>query len=55
MGLFLGLGVGIALIFMLEFLDKSFLDVHEASAYLNVPLLGAISKISTEESIKEQK
>jgi len=54
-GLFLGLGVGIALILGMEILDKSFLDVHEASAYLNVPLLGAISKINTEESIKEQK
>jgi len=54
-GLFLGLGVGISLIFMMEFLDKSFLDVHEASAFLSVPLLGAISKINTEESIKEQK
>ena len=55
MGLFLGLGVGIASILMLEFLDKSFLDVQEASAYLQTPLLGAISKISTEESIKEEK
>ena len=54
-GLFMGLGIGISLIFMLEFLDKSFLDVHEASSYLSVPLLGAISKIETEESIREQK
>ena len=56
MGFFMGLGIGIALfILMMEFLDKSFLDVHEASAYLHVPLLGAISKITTEESIREQK
>jgi len=54
-GLLLGLGLGISLIFMLEFLDKSFLDVHEASAYLSVPLLGAISKIDTEESLREQR
>ena len=40
---------------MMELLDKSFLDVHEASAYLNVPLLGAISKINTDESIREEK
>ena len=40
---------------MMEFLDKSFLDVHEASTYLNVPLLGAISKIKTDESIREQR
>jgi len=54
-GLFLGLALGITFIFVTEFLDKSFLDVHEASAFLNVPLLGAISKINTEESLKEQK
>jgi uncharacterized protein involved in exopolysaccharide biosynthesis len=54
-GLFLGLAGGITLILMMEFLDKSFLDVQEASAHLNVPLLGAISKISTEESIREEK
>jgi capsular polysaccharide biosynthesis protein len=55
MGLFLGLGVGIALLFTLEMLDKSFIDVQEASTYLNIPLLGAISKISTVESIKEER
>jgi succinoglycan biosynthesis transport protein ExoP len=54
-GLLLGLAVGVGLILMMEFLDKSFLDVHEASSYLNVPLLGAISKINTEESIREHK
>jgi succinoglycan biosynthesis transport protein ExoP len=55
MGLFLGLGLGIALIFATEFLDKSFLDAHEASAYLGAPLLGSISKINTVESIEESK
>jgi len=54
-GLFLGLGIGIALILMMEFLDKSFLDVHEASTFLNVPLLGAISKINTDESIRDHR
>ncbi len=55
MGLVLGLGLGIGLILVMEFLDKSFLDFQEASSYLNVPLLGAISKITTEESIREHK
>lgn len=55
MGLFIGLGLGVAVIFMMEFLDKSFLDVQEASTFLNTPLLGAISKINTEDSLKEQK
>ena len=54
-GLFLGLAVGVALILLMELLDKSFLDVQEASTYLNVPLLGAISKINTVESIREQR
>lgn len=54
-GLFLGLVLGITLILMTEFLDKSFLDVQEASAYLNGPLLGAISKINTLESMEEQR
>jgi len=54
-GLFLGLALGGGIIFLMEFLDKSFLDVHEASVYLNVPLLGAISKINTVESMEEQK
>ncbi len=54
-GLLLGLGAGITLIFLMEFLDKSFLDVHEASAYLGVPLLGAISKINTIEAIEEDR
>ncbi len=55
MGLFLGLGLGITLIFLTEFLDKSFLDIHEASSYLGTPLLGGISKINTVESIQENK
>ena len=54
MGLLMGFAFGIAAILFLEFLDKSFLDVQEAAAFLNTPLLGAISKISTEESIKEE-
>jgi uncharacterized protein involved in exopolysaccharide biosynthesis len=54
-GLFLGLSAGVALIFMMEFLDKSFLDVQEASTFLNVPLLGGISKINTDVTLKEQK
>jgi capsular polysaccharide biosynthesis protein len=54
-GLFLGLALGVSLILSMEMLDKSFLDVHEASTFLNVPLLGAISKINTVESLEEQR
>lgn len=51
MGIFLGLGAGIGLIFLSEFLDQSFLDIQDASRFLGVPLLGAISKINTVEAI----
>jgi len=54
-GLFFGAIVGIGLIFGLEFLDKSFIDVEEAKEYLGVPLLGAISKINTIENIHTAK
>ena len=55
MSLFLGLAAGGGLIFMSEFLDKSFLDIQEASVYLGEPLLGAVSKIDTQESITESR
>lgn len=54
-GLLLGVGSGVAIIFLVEFLDKSFLDVQEAAAYLGTPLLGSISKINTLESVREGK
>ena len=54
-GLFLGTAVGGGLILMSGFLDRSFLDVQEASEFLGVPLLGVISKINTVESIRELK
>ncbi len=55
MGMFLGGVAGIGLVLLTEFLDKSFLDVQEAKEYLGVPLLGAISKINTIESIQQEK
>ncbi len=51
MGLFLGIAVGAGLTFLSEFMDESFLDVQEASQFLDTPLLGAISKINTQESL----
>ena len=54
-GVFLGTVVGGGLILMSEFLDRSFLDVQEASEFLGVPLLGVISKINTVESLYEVK
>jgi len=50
-GLAAGLGLGIGLVFAKEFFDKSFIDVQDAKEFLGVPLLGAISKITTVEEI----
>lgn len=47
-GLIIGLGSGLVFVFAGEFLDKSFIDVEDAKVYLGMPLLGAISKITTE-------
>jgi capsular polysaccharide biosynthesis protein len=53
-GLFLGAGSGVGLVFMREFLDHSFLDIDDAKLSLELPILGAISRITThEEIIKE--
>ena len=54
-GLVLGLMLGAGFVFSFEFLDKSFIDVEEAKNFLGQPLLGAISKIYTEESIRMNK
>lgn len=54
-GLFLGTMSGIGLVIITEFLDKSFIDVEEAKNFLGVPLLGAISKINTTESLRRER
>lgn len=54
-GVFLGLICAVGMVIAAEFLDKSFIDVEEAKNFLEVPLLGAISKINTVESIRHDK
>jgi len=54
-GMFGGLLLGFGIIFGLEFLDKSFLDVEEAKDFFGVPLLGAISKIQTQASLRKER
>src|SRR3989344_2768617 len=53
-GLFFGVISGIGLVFGAELLDQSFIDVEEAKEYLGVPLLGAISKITTEDTVRQE-
>lgn len=54
-GLLGGIGFGFGLVFLSEFMDKSFIDVEEAKEYLGVPLLGAISKITTVEAVAQER
>jgi polysaccharide biosynthesis transport protein len=54
MGMFVGAGLGMGLVFMAELLDHSFIGVDEAQAFLELPVLGAISKIITSADLKAQ-
>ena len=54
-GLFLGALCGVGFVVGAEFLDKSFIDVEDAKNFLGVPLLGAISRINTTDSIQAEK
>jgi len=54
-GLFLGGGAGVGLVFGREFLDQSFLDIEDAKLTLELPILGAISRITTHEEIAREK
>ncbi|MBN1405604.1 MAG: hypothetical protein JW946_03715, partial [Candidatus Omnitrophica bacterium] len=55
MAMFLGACIGMGFVFSVEMFDQSFLGVDEAKAALNLPILGAISKIITQEDLKHQK
>ena len=51
MGLFLGGSAGIGIILLLEFADHTLLGIDEAKEFLELPVLGGISKILTENDI----
>jgi uncharacterized protein involved in exopolysaccharide biosynthesis len=55
LGMILGGFAGTGLVFGREFLDQSFLDIEDAKGNLNLPILGAISRITTQEEIEEEK
>lgn len=38
-----------------EFMDHSFLDIEDAKNNLELPILGAISRITTQEEIEREK
>ncbi len=53
MGLFLGIAAGVGLIFAKEFMDQSFIDIEDAKLSLELPILGAISRLTTQEEISK--
>ena len=53
LGLFVGAMVGVGIVFSVEFFDRSFVSVEEAKAFLEGPILGAISRITTQEELEE--
>lgn len=55
LGMVFGLCVGIALVFGREFMDSSFLDIEDAKHHLELPILGAISRITTQEEINQER
>ncbi len=50
-GIFLGLGAGVGLVFISEMMDQSFIDIDDAKQTLSLPVLAAISRITTDEEI----
>lgn len=55
MGLFLGAAAGVGLVFAREFMDQSFSDIEDAKHNLHLPVLGAISRITTQEESDKEK
>ena len=55
LGMFLGTFAGTGLVFGKEFMDHSFLDIEDAKQSLALPVLGAISRITTQEQIEKEK
>lgn len=55
MGLFIGIGAGVGLVFLSELFDRSFLGIDEAKAFLELPIFGAVSRIITQEDLRVRK
>ena len=55
LGFFLGSFAGTGLVFGREFMDHSFLDIEDAKDNLELPVLGAISRLTTQEEIDKEK
>jgi len=53
LGLVMGIGLGIAAVFLAEYSDHSFRKVEEARINLGFPALGSISRIITQQEVAE--
>ena len=54
-GMFAGALAGTGLVFGREFLDQSIIDIEDAKQSLDLPILGAISRLTTQEEIDKEK
>lgn len=54
LGIFFGAGTGVGLVLGREFMDHSFLDIEDAKNNLELPVLGAISRLTTQEEIEKE-
>ena len=54
MGLIVGIMVGVGCVSFAEYVDHSFRGIEDAKSYLDIPYLGAISSITTEEEASEK-
>ena len=53
LGFALGVGAGFGCIYLVEYSDQSFNEIDELKASFDIPVLGAISKIITEEYLRK--
>lgn len=54
-GIFLGGVSGVGLVLGRDFVDRSFLDIEDAKENLEIPVLGAISRITTQDEIDAER
>lgn len=55
LSLFMGCLAGSGMVFTKELMDHSFLDIDDAKASLELPILGGISRITTQEEIDKER
>jgi hypothetical protein len=54
-GLFAGGGLGVGMTFGRQFMDQSFLDIEDARANLELPVLGAVTRITTRAEVERER